>query len=128
MVSKGILNEVYYPTIDRPQIRDLQYLIADGETFFRDERQLDNAHECLTPGTLGYRITNANSQGGFRIIKEVLADHHQACVLVQTRLEADAGILAKLRLFIWKSAVGATPETGGVQLGESADGAYGRAA
>jgi Glucodextranase, domain N len=30
-VSKGILNEVYYPTIDRPQIRDLQYLITDGE-------------------------------------------------------------------------------------------------
>jgi hypothetical protein len=29
-VSKGILNEVYYPTIDRPQIRDLQYLITDG--------------------------------------------------------------------------------------------------
>jgi glucoamylase len=25
-VSKGFLNEVYYPTIDRPQIRDLQYL------------------------------------------------------------------------------------------------------
>ena len=25
-VSKGILNEIYYPTIDRPQIRDLQYL------------------------------------------------------------------------------------------------------
>ena len=30
-VSKGILNEVFYPTIDRPQIRDLQYLISDGE-------------------------------------------------------------------------------------------------
>ena len=23
-VSKGILNEVYYPTIDQPQVRDLQ--------------------------------------------------------------------------------------------------------
>jgi len=32
-VSKGILNEIYYPTIDRPQIRDLQYLITDGDTF-----------------------------------------------------------------------------------------------
>ena len=25
-VSKGILNEVYYPTVDRPQIRDLHRL------------------------------------------------------------------------------------------------------
>lgn len=98
-VSKGILNEVYYPTIDRPQIRDLQYLITDGETFFRDERQLDNTHECLAPGALGYRITNGDPLGRFRILKEVIADPHQACVLVQTRLEATADILAKLRLF-----------------------------
>ncbi len=38
-VSAGILNEVYYPTIDRPQIRDLQYLVTDGESFFHDERR-----------------------------------------------------------------------------------------
>ena len=33
-MSRGVLNEVYYPTVDRPQIRDLQYLITDGRTFF----------------------------------------------------------------------------------------------
>jgi len=36
--------------------------------------------------------------GRYRIFKEVIADPHQACVLVHTRLEADAGMLAKLRL------------------------------
>jgi glucoamylase len=98
-VSKGILNEVYYPTIDRPQVRDLQYLVTDGETFFHDERQLNNAHECLAADTLGYRITNVAPEGRYRIVKEVIADPHQSCVLVHTRLEADAGTLARLRLF-----------------------------
>lgn len=98
-VSKGILNEVYYPTIDQPQVRDLQYLVTDGETFFCDERHLDNAHECLAPYTLGYRITNTDAKHHYRIIKEVIAAPHQACVLVHTRLEADAAVLAKLRLF-----------------------------
>ena len=98
-VSKGILNEVYYPTIDRPQIRDLQYLITDGETFFHDERHLDNAHECLAPYALGYRITNTDPQGRYRIIKEVIADPHRDCVLVHTRLEGDADLLPRLRLF-----------------------------
>lgn len=32
-LSHGILNEIYYPTIDRPQIRDLEFLITDGESF-----------------------------------------------------------------------------------------------
>ena len=98
-VSKGILNEVYYPTIDRPQIRDLQYLITDGETFFSDERQLDNVHECLAPYALGYRITNTDPQGRYRIVKEVIGDPHQACVLMHTRLEAAPSVLANLRLF-----------------------------
>jgi len=98
-VSKGILNEIYYPTIDRPQIRDLQYLISDGETFFCDERHLNNRHECLAQDTLGYRITNVDPHGRYRIVKEVITDPHRACVLVQTRLRADAGMLAKLRLF-----------------------------
>ena len=38
-VAAGILTEVYYPTIDTPQIRDLQFLITDGSTFFHDERR-----------------------------------------------------------------------------------------
>ena len=98
-VSKGILNEVYYPTIDRPQIRDLQYLITDGETFFHDERQLNNTHEFLALDTLGYRISNVDPLGRFRIVKEIIADPHQSCVLVHTRLEADEGLLARLQLF-----------------------------
>ena len=35
-VSRGVISEVYFPTIDRPQIRDLQFLVSDGETFFHD--------------------------------------------------------------------------------------------
>ena len=98
-VSKGILNEVYYPTIDRPQIRDLQYLVSDGETSVRTERQLDNTHEGLAPDALGYRITNVDPQRRYRITKEVIADPHRPCVLVHTRLEAADDVLATLRLF-----------------------------
>jgi hypothetical protein len=28
-IRKGIVTEVYYPTVDRPQLRDLQFLFAD---------------------------------------------------------------------------------------------------
>ena len=33
-LDAGCVTEVYYPTIDTPQIRDLQFLFTDGETFF----------------------------------------------------------------------------------------------
>jgi glucoamylase len=38
-LDAGCVTEVYYPTIDTPQIRDLQFLFTDGETFFHDERR-----------------------------------------------------------------------------------------
>src|SRR5215471_8030067 len=74
-VSAGVLNEAYHPTIDRPQIRDLQYLVTDGETFFHDERRnLDTRLECLEDHALGVRIVNSDREGRYRIRKEVIAD------------------------------------------------------
>ena len=34
--SHGTLNEIYYPTIDRPQTRDMELLFTDEETFFHE--------------------------------------------------------------------------------------------
>src|SRR5499433_822585 len=90
-VSTGILNEVYHPTIDRPQIRDLQYLVTDGEHFFHDERRyLVSRLERIDEHAGGVRLINSEPGGRYRIIKEVIADPHQPCLLVQTRLEGDA--------------------------------------
>jgi glucoamylase len=96
-LSAGILNEIYYPTIDQPQTRDLQYLVTDGATFFQDERQLETTLTELTDHALGFQITNSDPQKRYRIVKEVIAAPHEACVLVHTRLEGT--LLSRLRLF-----------------------------
>ena len=31
IVGFGIVNEVYYPRVDIPQVRDLGFLVADGK-------------------------------------------------------------------------------------------------
>jgi len=79
---RGILTEVYYPTIDRPQIRDLQFLVSDGETFFHEEkRDLDSSLSCLS-GALGYRIDSESKEQGYQISKTVIADPHCASLLI----------------------------------------------
>src|SRR6185295_239013 len=66
-VSLGILNEVYYPTIDRPQIRDLQFLISDSKTFVHEERRhLRSEIESLSQHALGFRVTNSDPEGRYR--------------------------------------------------------------
>jgi len=99
-ISAGILNEVYYPTIDRPQTRDLQFLVTDGKTFLRDERSMVHELDYIDKHALGLKVINSDSQHGYRIVKEVIADPHQECVLINARLEGSADVLGKLRLFV----------------------------
>jgi glucoamylase len=99
-ISHGILNEIYYPTIDRPQIRDMQFLITDGQTFFHEEkRDLDNSVECIERDTLGYRIESSDRDGRYRIIKEIIGDPHQPCVLMHARIEGDEEFLSRLKVY-----------------------------
>src|SRR2546429_257471 len=99
-MSRGVLNEVYYPTVDRPQIRDLQYLITDGRSFFHDERRhLKCTSEYIDERSLGVRVTSVDLEQRYRIEKEIITSPHQACVLIRTRVTALAGSLETLRLF-----------------------------
>ena len=103
-IAKGIVTEVYYPTIDLPQIRDLQYLATDGATFFHDERRgCENIHETISSGALGYRITNTShpTPGGqtYQIVKQVISTPSSPCLLVHTRLSVPHPLKEKLKLY-----------------------------
>ncbi|MDB5033970.1 MAG: glycoside hydrolase 15-related [Chlorobi bacterium] len=99
-ISLGIINEVYYPTIDRPQVRDLQYLITDGETFVHEERRhCTTTMECIAPYALGFTIRNTSPDGRYTVVKEVIGDPHQDCLLIRTTLEGDEDLLPRLKLY-----------------------------
>src|SRR6202050_2634045 len=96
----GIVTEVYYPAVDHPQLRDLQYLITDGKSFFHEEkRHLDSRLEHLSDHGLGYRCTNSDPAGRYAIVKEIITDPHLACVLQHTKLTGDESFLSSLQLY-----------------------------
>ncbi len=81
-IWRGIITELYYPTIDRPQVRDLQFLVSDGETFFHEEkRDMSSSLSCLSQ-TLGYQINNQSAEQGYQISKTVISDPHCASLLM----------------------------------------------
>lgn len=96
----GIITEVYYPTVDHPQIRDLQFLITNGKTFFQEEkRDLKSKCERLSDHALGYRITNLDPSGRYTIVKDVITDPHLACILQHVHLTGDDALISKLHLY-----------------------------
>jgi glucoamylase len=99
-VSDGVISEVYYSTIDRPQIRDLQFLVTDGETFFHDtHRHQKTSTTYLGEYGLGVQIVNSDPEGRYRLVMEVIGDPHQPCVLVDTNIEAEPEWLRKLHVY-----------------------------
>ncbi|PWU13483.1 MAG: glucoamylase, partial [Verrucomicrobia bacterium] len=100
-LSHGIINEIYYPNVDCPNTRDLQFLITDGKTFCHEERRdLESKIEYPEKATLLYRLTTSERQGRYKLIKEVIADPHSSVLLMRTRVEvADEQLRGKLRLF-----------------------------
>jgi len=99
-ISHGILNEIYFPTIDHPQIRDMQFLVTDGESFFHEERRdLDDVIESLEADALGYRVISSDRDQRYRLVKEIISDPHQPVVLINTRLEGVPEFLNKLRVY-----------------------------
>ena len=82
-LAAGILTEVYFPTIDTPQVRDLQLLVTDGATFFHDERRnTRSAIECLDEASLGFEIVNVAENDLYTIRKTVIGAPHHDCVLM----------------------------------------------
>ena len=100
-LSHGIVNEIYYPHVDSPNTRDLQFLITDGETFCHEERR-DLLHETEypEPNALLYRLTNSDPEGRYRLVKEIVVDPHSSVLLMHTRLDIlDPKLRGKLRLY-----------------------------
>jgi glucoamylase len=84
---RGILTEAYYPTIDRPQMRDLQLMFTDGESFVHEEkRDLVPIVERIEAHALGYRIRSHPPSGGYSLVKEVLSAPHLPCLLQHVEL------------------------------------------
>jgi len=100
-LSHGIVNEIYFPHVDSPNTRDMQFLISDGETFCHEEkRDLLHKLEYPEPGTLLYRITSSDSENRYRLIKEIISDPHAPVLLMNVRLEIlDEALRGKLHLY-----------------------------
>ena len=100
-LSHGIVNEIYYPSVDQPNTRDFQYLISDGESFCHEEKSdLDHEMEYPEKGCLFYRLTNSERNGRYRVIKHILTDPHRSALLIRTKLEIqDKTLRGKLRLY-----------------------------
>lgn len=100
-LSHGIINEIYYPRVDVACVRDMEMLVADGNTFLCEEkRHTTSKVSYLADGVPAFRLENTCVQGRFRIEKEVLTDPRREVVLQRTRFVPLAGKLSDYHVYV----------------------------
>ncbi len=74
-ISHGIVNEVYYSWLEQAKTRGLGLLVADGSSFFSEEKRHTIQKVLpLAQEVPGYRLTNTCTQGCYRLVKTILTD------------------------------------------------------
>lgn len=99
-LSHGIVNEVYYPTVDQANTRDLGLLVADGASFFSEEKRHTRSKiEMLAPRVPGFRLTNRCLHERYEISKVVLADPSRPVLLQLVTFRPILGDLSDYGLY-----------------------------
>lgn len=90
-VGGGILNEVYHPRVDIPQIRDLGFVVADGNGFWVEVKRLGtHTIEVPGPGIPALRIVHRHER--FELILRIAPDPRRDALLIEVTLEGDEGL------------------------------------
>src|SRR5882672_3883828 len=87
----GILNEVYYPRADIPQIRDLGFVVADGNGFWVEVKRLDN-YRVRRPSHGIPAIEIIHEHDRFELQLRVAPDPERDVLLIEVSLTGDSGL------------------------------------
>jgi glucoamylase len=90
-LGHGIVNEVYYPRIDIPQIRDLGFIVADGQGFWVEVKRLQTRQlQLAAPGVPAVEIRHVHPR--FTLVLLICPDPVRDVLLIEARLNGEPGL------------------------------------
>src|SRR3978361_1630566 len=96
-IGYGILNEVYFPRVDIPQIRDLGFIVADGQGFWCEVKR-NCRYTISTPGPGIPAVQIIHSHERFELTLRIAPDPQRDALLIEFDLAGDAELRPAARL------------------------------
>jgi len=87
-IGHGIVNEVYYPRVDIPQIRDLGFIVADDKGFWVEVKRLHD--HTIIPAAVGVpAVSIDHHHPRFTLHLRVTPDPQRDVLLLEVTLDGD---------------------------------------
>jgi glucoamylase len=78
----GRLSEVYYPRIDTPSVRNLDFVVTDGQSFAVQAQDASTFTRLVNPESLTYQIVNTDTANRWRLTTTFVTDPSRATLLI----------------------------------------------
>ncbi len=98
---KGILGEVFYPSVDKPATVDWQFLVGDARHTWVDEEKNDTTSQVTLNDarSLAWDMTNTAKNGLYQIQKTIFTDPNRNTLIQQVTFTALEGTLSNFNLY-----------------------------
>jgi glucoamylase len=93
-LANGVMTEVFYPTVDLPNVQSLQVYVDTGD---RIESEIESTHHRLevpNPAALTFRQINTAKSGAYTITKTYVTDPRHNTVLIDVDVSIKSGSTA----------------------------------
>jgi glucoamylase len=87
-LSRGVINEIYYPRIDVPQIRDMGFIVAGSRGFWTEVKAL-GSHKLKFAGSGIPAVEVSHHHARFRLDLRICPDPERDVLLIELKLEGD---------------------------------------
>lgn len=87
-LADGVMTEVYYPTLDVPNVQILHLIIVDRASVENEAENTIHHTEIVDRRALSFRQTNTAKSGNYTITKTYVTDPRRATVLIDIRFQS----------------------------------------
>ena len=98
-LAGGVLTEVFYPTLDMPNVQQLQFIVVSENGVETESAHMDHRLEVLNPRALSFRQVNTSRNGDYTISKNYTVDPGRATLLIKVTFSSRHSTSCRLYLY-----------------------------
>lgn len=98
-LASGVLTEVFFPTLDVPNVQELQFIVVSHNGVHTERDDMDQRLEVLNSKALSFRQINSARDGEFVINKTYTTDPERATLLIKVSFAARDSANCRLYLY-----------------------------
>ncbi|MDQ1639177.1 MAG: glucoamylase [Pyrinomonadaceae bacterium] len=100
-LAEGVMTEVYYPTLDVPNVQTLQLVVTQGNQVQTELEDTVHRVEVPDAAALTFRQVNTAKSGAYKITKTYLTDPERNSVLVDVSFETNHADGCKCSIYVY---------------------------